>query len=536
MSRVAFDLATRRPLDARGEAFHTWALDCWHRLGYPGAKLAEAILAATAEPQPYTEADNILDGALEAGWIERGKHEPCHSRRAFQSLQHGAKFTVDHFLMPRYKCEAFFDWLFPDMDPATREACAKQYGWAVSKKAERVAAKKEEPGGLRFTATRAELLPHLAACARVSDQKSAMAFCKCVLVESVGSGLVFRASRITEAIARDLKVAAARPGKAMVNAKDLLSFVASLGTGAIDVADIGKRLEIKQGGRRYTLPLYDVDTMPAHVIVEPQGCEVGAAPLARALGKVAPAMSEDESKPSQYGARVLIGGGAMQVSAFAGNISGVVTVPCDGAFDAFIPPPATRTIAGLIESEDSVRLAKVGSSVHVFSSAGHYSAQVCADPSGVEAQAISYFAGRKAYPMCRADRKTMLAAAKSIGACANTESPDADKTGAPLRMTVYPSAGGLTFSAAGDKSDGTEEVAATNSLRSFNVSARYMPAGLAFHDSEEIAIHLDPAARKDGAYPGYLVFSDPAGDDALPCLFIAGPIVYDAKCIALDPG
>ncbi len=256
--------------------------------------------------------------------------------------------------------------------------------------------------------------------------------------------------------------------------------------------------------------------------VEPCGIEVGAAALAGLLSRVAPVMSTDSSRPSIFGAHVVIDGKSLRVEATTGNACASASLPheCAEALSVTIPAPAVKHVLRILEGVDSARLAKVGNALYVFSPGSTYSTAIMDDAFPTIGIAVPSRTG----PTLRAERKTLAAAAKSIGCCAGGDL----RAGGNVR--VRPSAGGVVLYAENDKVAGEEEIAAESTLRSVTVNAAYFSAGIGFYSSDKIDMWCAAGERKAGKSGGPMLLSDGSDD-----FFVFGLIEYDAACIAADP-
>ncbi len=380
-------------------------------------------------------------------------------------------------------------------------------------------AKKDEPVGLCLTATKAEIMSHLIACAEVTEAKPPMPALACVVIESTPAGVSLRATNIQQAIGRALAVKATRPGAIAVHARDLLGFVAVLGTGPIELTSTARGLVISQGTRRYTLPLFDATEVPARAHVEPQGIEVGAAALTALLAKTAPAMGLDSTRETQFGAHLTIGGGTMRVETTNSHTLAIASLSCEGGvIDVIIPSPAAKHLLKILEGVDGVRIAHLGNVLHFFAPGLSYSTAIMSDRFAPVSHAIPKRSGT----VMHVDRKALAIAAKSMAACSGT---------GKVRLT--PSLGGVTLSAEGEQKSGEEEVAAESSLRSFSSSAAYFSAGVGFHSADRIEVWCDfsETRKLDGCCGGVLFAAEGSED-----VFVTMPIRYDAIDLAADPG
>ncbi len=384
-----------------------------------------------------------------------------------------------------------------------------------------MAMKRDEAAGLKFTATRAELLPHLAACAEVTDAKPPMPALACVLVESTAAGLRFSATNIPQTVTRDLAVKAARVGQVLVNAKDFSAVVAAMGPGEVQVTETPARLKVEQGARRYTLPVFDLAEAPTRTHVDPSGVEIGAAALVSILSRLAPNMSTDSTRETLFGARVIVGAGKLRGMTTNGHLGAIASVPCEaeGAFDAAIPAPAVKHLIKILDGVDGVRLARVGNLIHAFFDGGSYSTAIITDRYAPVESAIPRAEGS----YLRADRKTMLAAVKSVATVAGSDG----------FLTLQPSASGVTFGAESDKGGGEEEVPATSSLRSSRWNAPYFRQALEFLAGSEVDAWCKPGDRVVDGCPDAMLFRSPGDTENV---FALMPVRYTQADLDADPG
>jgi DNA polymerase III sliding clamp (beta) subunit (PCNA family) len=498
-------------------AFRAWADHLWNTGFYHGTKLAE-LLGASPGPGKagdvdcVASADRLLTLAEQAGWIIRGKVELTPTRAALGHGHSGKGYPIDHGWEPNRANEALFDLVFPDMDPDTKAACAKQYRWPFAK---------TEPKGPQFMKIKIQksaLMPVLTACADVADPKSPQPAAACVVLSAKGDTLQARTTNYYQSIARTCAVNTAKPGAVMVNAKDILARVDRLDEGEIAIEATDKQLVIKQAGARYTLAIFDALTAPAMAAVEPHGDEIGATALAAVLDRAAPAMGMSEANALTYGVALQSKGGKLWAKATDTKVGALVPLTFDGDIDIMVPAPAVLHIKKLLNKiAGTVRLAVVGTSLHVFADQLAYSTLLTSDKFPPLEQIIPAREGASV----TANRKALLDAVKAVTVgCEST---------ARVRLRPCPE-GVALMTQAKDASDARRLVLSDCDLLSASVAADYFGKLLDFGDGEAITIWQKSGPRVVGQLgtPGVMVVEE---DGAI---FVAMPLCYDHADLAPD--
>jgi DNA polymerase III sliding clamp (beta) subunit (PCNA family) len=501
----------------RMPAFRAWADHLWNTGFYHGTKLAE-LLGASPGPGKagdvdcVASADRLLTLAEQAGWIIRGKVELTPTRAALGRGHSGKGYPVDHGWEPNRANEALFDLVFPDMDPDTKAACAKQYRWPFAK---------TEPKGPQFMKIKIQksaLLPVLTACADVADPKSPQPAAACVVLTAKGDTFEARSTNYYQSIARTCAVDTAKPGAVMVNAKDVLARIDRLDEGEIAIEATDKQLVIKQAGARYTLGIFDAATAPVMSVVEPQGSEIGAAALAGILDRAAPAMGIVESQAATYGIGLATKGGKLWAKAMNGNVGAIVPVTFDGDLTALIPAPAVTHLRKVLKQvAGSARLGVVGSSLYVFADGLTYSTLLTGEAFPPLESAIPPREGKSV----TANRKALIAAVKGV-----TVGGDAY-----ARLRVRPCPEGIAFvSQTKDGADARRVVESDCDLTTVSMAADYLIKVLEFGAGEAITIWQKEGERVVGqkGRSGPMVVEE---DGAI---FVAMPLGYDHVDLAAD--
>lgn len=371
---------------------------------------------------------------------------------------------------------------------------------------------------MKIKIAKAALLPALAACNEVAEQKSPQPAAACVVLTTVGDTLQARATNYYQSIARTVDSTTVKPGAVMVNARDILARIDRLDDGEIAIEATSMQLIIKQAGARYTLAIFDAATAPVVATVEPQGDEIGAAALAGILDRAAPAMGLVESQATTYGVALKSSGGKLWAKAMNGNVGAIVPVTFDGAIDAMVPAPAVNHLRKVLKSvAGSARLAVAGSSLHIFADGLAYSTLLTGDAFPPLESAIPSRSGKSV----TANRKDLLAAVKSV-----TVGCDAY-----ARLRVRPCPEGIAFVAqTKDANDARRLVLADCDLLSVSMAADYLTKLLEFGSGDAITIWQQGGER----VVGQKGLSGPMAVEEDGALFVAMPLGYDHADLAPD--
>jgi DNA polymerase III sliding clamp (beta) subunit (PCNA family) len=374
---------------------------------------------------------------------------------------------------------------------------------------------------VKIKIARSALLPLLADCAEVSNDKSPFPYATCVIIEKFPGGIRCRASNVLQSIVRTSESATAdKAGAVMIHAKDALKRVSALDDGEVQIEERPGSVVISQGGARYSLPKYDIETAPPLTVVEPQGGEIGAAAFGALIGRVAPVMGIDESMPSQHGVCVEAKGKGQLVAKAATNAGGALApMTFDGSILAILPAPAVGHLRKVLARIDgAARIAVVGSAFHVFADGFAYSTLTASADFPPLERVLPKLEG----PSIMVDRVAMLAAVKAVNV------GDACEFG----LRVRPNPGGILLR--GQSKDGSEcsrVVKCDSTIKSARVRVDQMIKMLEFSTAETVTIWQADGERLLGAAGrGEPMTVGENGDQ-----FAIMPLVFDAIDLATDP-
>lgn len=374
---------------------------------------------------------------------------------------------------------------------------------------------------MKIKVDQASLLSALEACATVADAKSAHVWGSCVIVETSDATrtVTCRADTGLQAVARTLRSDVAtivKAGIVMVNAKDAAQRVAALDAGEVTIEELPGSVKISQGGTRYSLPKLDAAQAPAQGIVEPQGAEIDAKAFAALLARVAPMMGTNEAQVSTWGVSVATEGGKMVARAINGKVGAIAPMTFDGEIAAMIPAPAVKHLQTLLAKiGGGVRLAAVGSSLHVFADDLAFSTLLAGDPPPKFDTMVPARKGESV----QLDR---AAAVKAIKAVTIGDAKDGR-----LRLRSGPD--GITFRGQSkDTSDCARLVSCVSGIKSLSCAATYLLNVLEFSNESTVTLWIAPGKRVEGGGGEPITIEE----DGAICL--AMPLYYDAIDLAPD--
>lgn len=211
-----------------------------------------------------------------------------------------------------------------------------------------------------FKIDKSALALALGPCVDVSDPANSLPICGHVALETQGTGLRIRATRLEQyAVARvDAEVKA--DGAACVSAKALAAAVAKMPAGDLRIAEAKGGIEITSGKTRVRLPAMGAEDFPATPVPDDAAwIEVPGDALRHALA-VAYAAHTDPTRAAMAGVRIEIEGRHLWGIATDGSriAIGERSVPEGLPALAFtIPSAALKPIGKAIASAETVRLA-----------------------------------------------------------------------------------------------------------------------------------------------------------------------------------
>lgn len=369
---------------------------------------------------------------------------------------------------------------------------------------------------MKIKIMRSDLLPALATCAEVADHRSPQPAAACVVLTAVGDTLQARATNYRQTVACTAASATVKPGAAMVNAKDLLARIDRLDDGEIQIEATEKQLIIRQTGARYTLGIFDAATVPAIVSVEPQGSEIDAAALVGILDRAALAMGLVEAQTNTYGVCLSTRDGKLWAKALNGRVGALVPVTFDGDMKVLVPAPAVTHMRKVLKCVDGVvRLAAVGSQLHIFARGLAYSTLLTGD----EFPPLESNIPAREGPSLTANRKALLAAVNGVVV----------GSGGVINVRVRPCPEGVAFVARTKDGNNARRVVQSDcDILSSCMAADYLIKVLEFGADEAITIYQQSDRRVVDGAPGPMVVEE---DGAL---FVAMPIRYDHVDLAPD--
>jgi DNA polymerase III sliding clamp (beta) subunit (PCNA family) len=332
---------------------------------------------------------------------------------------------------------------------------------------------------------RAALLPLLADCAEVSNDKSPFPYATCVIIETTPDGLRCRATNVLQSIVRIAHgVTVAKEGAIMVHAKDALKRVQDLGAEEIHIEEQAGRVVFSQPGARYVLPKYDIETAPPLTTIEPQGGEIGASAFSALLTRVSRAMGNDESKPMQYGVCIEAkGNGKLMAKATNGAGGALAPMTFDGTLLAMIPAPAVGHLKNVLSKIDgAAHLAVIGTGLHVFADGFAYSTLTADTVFPPLERAFPPLVGNS----IMIDRLAALAAIKHVGI------DDACAEGLRFRMVD----GGIMFYGRNKTgASGSRVVACDGSIGATRFVDKYVSQLLEFSTKPTVTLWLTDGSR-----------------------------------------
>jgi DNA polymerase III sliding clamp (beta) subunit (PCNA family) len=364
---------------------------------------------------------------------------------------------------------------------------------------------------------KSNLHPALAACCTVVDAKSAMSSAQCIMIDAVGSEVKMRVMGYHQTIEKScLTLAPSSTGSILVDATDLLKRVDALADGEITITEAKSNIEIRHGSAKYTLPKYDTSAALPMPSVEAQGSEIDARAFAALLGRMAPAMSREESRANMYGVNVTANGGKMTAMATDSNVAAVATITFDGTISATIPSPAVTQIQKVLAKVDgSARVAVVGKSLYVFADGLTYSTLFASD----EFPPVHDIMPARTGLTLRAKRGDMMTSIKAVDIIGLKDErihirscPDGIRLGGSSKegATAY-----RTIEGACD-------------IQS-SLQAKYLSKLLDFIGGEHVTIWQEEAGRTMADLPKTMVAESEDG-----ALFLVMPLRYDEEDLSTD--